>query len=592
MLGIYLDQLEIRIIRNSYIMLDSPIQEIKDKIPILDLIQDFVQLKKAGTNYKGLCPFHSEKTPSFMVSPSKQIWHCFGCGLGGDVFEFIKQTENVEFGDALKILADRAGVELKKPTLEQIQTDKKKDVFYEINDQAAKYFVKVLWESNTGSEALEYLRKRGLNDQTIKNWQLGFAPDDYHYLENYLAKGFDKKDIEVAGLIIKRDEGRGGRDEYFDRFHDRVMFPIQNLHGQVVGFTGRLLHDKADTGKYVNSPETPIYNKSREIYGLYQGKQVIKKENRAILVEGNMDVIAAHQAGFTQAVATSGTALAEQQLNILKRFCENLIFAFDSDAAGSTATKRALELALNASFNVKIANLGGAKDPDELIKRGIGLWQKAVEGAGSFLDFFFDQTFRQFDAKTVEGKRAISKELAPLIFRIADPVTKAHYIRKLAVSINVAETAIWDIIRKLTVPKTIREAKPLFHKSRKEMLEDRLLGLTINLGDKQFLSQFSPADFRDDNREIFIGLNEGEPNSTSSKFQLLSFAAQTQMQEQQLDAKQELNKIAAELKKLIIKEQMQELANKISEAEQAKNKTAVQELSKEYVLLSNQIKNF
>ena len=265
-------------------MIDSPVQEIKDKLPIMEIVADYVQLKKAGTNYKGVCPFHSEKTPSFMVSPNKQIWHCFGCGLGGDIFEFIKQVENVEFLEALKILADRAGVELKKPTQEQIQIGEKKNVLYDINEAAAKYFAKVLWESDSAHEALEYLRARGLTDQTIKNWILGWAPDDFHYLENFLFKSFSKEDIVLAGLIIKRDEGRGTRDEYFDRFRGRIMFPIHNLHGQIVGFTGRLLHEKPNTGKYINSPETPIYNKSHIIYGLYHAKNSIRKENRAVLV--------------------------------------------------------------------------------------------------------------------------------------------------------------------------------------------------------------------------------------------------------------------------------------------------------------------
>jgi len=420
-------------------MQDSPIQEIKDRLPILGVVQDFVQLKKAGTNYKGVCPFHSEKTASFMVSPQKQIWHCFGCGLGGDIFEFIKLMENVEFPEALKILADRAGVELRKPTTEQVAVDRKKDVLYEINKAAANYFQKVLWDSNAGSEALSYLRKRGLSDQTIKNWMLGFAPDDYHFLENFLAKSFDKKDIEQAGMIIKSD--RDG--SYFDRFHDRVMFPIINLHGQVVGFTGRLLHDKPNTGKYVNSPETPIYNKSNVVYGLYQAKNAIRKLDRAIVVEGNMDVIACHQVAANEAVATSGTALSADQLLILQRFTNNLTFAFDGDAAGTAATKRALEMALSQGFNVKIANLGGAKDPDELIKKGIGLWEKAINAAGNFIDYYFDQIFTQYDAQTVDGKREITKELAPLIYRISDPVTKAHYVRKLSQGINVAENSIW-----------------------------------------------------------------------------------------------------------------------------------------------------
>ncbi|HTL39646.1 MAG TPA: DNA primase [Methylomirabilota bacterium] len=569
-------------------MLDSPIEEIKARVPVLDLVQDFVQLKKAGTNYKGICPFHAEKSPSFMVSPSKQIWHCFGCGLGGDIFEFIKQIENVEFGDALKILADRAGVELKKPTQEQIQGDRKKDVLYEINQKAAEYFARVLWESNAGSEALGYLRKRGLTDPTIKNWQLGFAPNDYHYLENYLAKSFDKKDIELAGMIIKSDKD----SSYFDRFHDRIMFPILNLHGQVVGFTGRLLHDKPNTGKYVNSPETPIYNKSREIYGLYQAKQAIKKLDRAILVEGNMDVIACHQVGSNTAVATSGTALTEQQLFVLKRFTENLVFAFDSDAAGSTATKRALELALNNSFNVKIASLGGAKDPDELIKRGIGLWEKVIESAGNFLDYFFDQIFTQNKPETVEGKREITKELAPLIYRISDPITKAHYVRKLAQGINVAETAVWDIINKLNIPQAVRRASLERRKSRREILEDRLLGLSLLLKDNQFLSQFTPDNFRSDNQEIFNALKEGRKNIDPFKAELLSFGADMDVKEQNLDAGSELVKTAKDLHKIILHDSMMELTSQISTAELNKNKEMIEQLSKKYLALSKEMGNY
>lgn len=574
-------------------MLDSPIDEIKSKLSITEVLADYIQLKKAGTNFKAVCPFHSEKTPSFMVSASKQIWHCFGCGLGGDIFEFIKLIENVEFAEALRILADRAGVTLKKPTVEQVQMGEKRDVLYEINQQAAKYFAKVLWESNAGSEALEYLRKRGLTDPTVKNWQLGFAPDDFHYLENFLSKNFDKKDIEHAGLIIKSDRG-----DYFDRFHDRIMFPIVNLHGQAVGFTGRLLHDKPNTGKYVNSPETPIYNKSQVIYGLYQGKNLIRKDNRAVIVEGNMDVIACHQIGFTQTVASSGTALTEQQLLILQRFTNNLVFAFDSDAAGTNATKRALELALNQGFNVKIANLGTAKDPDELIKRGIGLWEKAVEGAGNYVDFFFDQIFAQYDPSKVDDKREIAKELAPLIYRVSDPVTRAHYIRKLALGINVAENSIWDIINKLSKPKPVRAAlKQERHKMRREVLADQLLGLSLIQKTARMLAGFKPEDFGE-RAEIFrlITQNGPEPEKLGEahpKFaqvlELLVFAAEVDLKEQQLDPKIELPKIADQLKQLVIRQRMHELSELIKNAEQNRNKTMIDELSKEYVTLSQQI---
>ncbi|HYE22459.1 MAG TPA: CHC2 zinc finger domain-containing protein, partial [Verrucomicrobiae bacterium] len=235
--------------------MESQVEEIKSRLNITEVLADYIQLRKAGVNFKAVCPFHSEKTPSFVVSPVKQIWHCFGCGLGGDIFEFIKNVENVEFAQALKILADRAGVELKKQTAYEVGLSDKKNLLVEINEAASVYFEKVLWDSKAGSEALDYLRKRGLSDKTIKLWHLGFAPDDFHYLENFLAKKFKKADIVTAGLIVKKDDGT-----FFDRFRGRIMFPIANAQGDVVGFTGRILKDKENTGKYVNSPETPVYN--------------------------------------------------------------------------------------------------------------------------------------------------------------------------------------------------------------------------------------------------------------------------------------------------------------------------------------------
>ncbi len=557
-------------------MLDSPIEEIKSRLNVVDVVQDFVQLKKAGTNYKGLCPFHSEKSGSFMVSPTKQIWHCFGCGLGGDVFEFIKQIENIEFAEALKILADRAGVELKKPTFEQIQGDKKKDVLYEINTQAAKYFVKVLWESNAGAEALDYLRRRGLSDQTIKNWQLGYAPADFHYLENFLAKGFDKRDIEQAGLIIKSDRDTG----YFDRFHDRVMFPISNMHGQVVGFTGRLLHDKPNTGKYVNSPETPIYNKSRVIFGLNQAKQAIRKGDRAILVEGNMDVIACHQAGFNQAVATSGTALTQDQLNTLKRFTENLVFAFDTDAAGSTAMDRTLEMILNSGFNLKIANLGGAKDPDELIKKGIGLWQKAVDGAGNFLDFRLDLLLSRYNPNEPEGIAKIETEIIPLINYISNPVVKAHYIRKVAGKINVPEKVLYDRLAASKKPVIKSLGSPVgVKKDRHHILEENFLGLILITKQKHLLDDLAAEEFSPEHREIFQILKTDEIDADrlpkkypqlKQQFDLLEFTATEEPDGAVQDPRHKLEETVKSFTALIYKERMDRYQREYAQAAPAR----------------------
>lgn len=554
--------------------MNTQLQEIKDRLPIQEILADYIQLRKAGVNFKAVCPFHNEKTPSLIVSPAKGIWHCFGCGLGGDIFEFIKQIENVEFAQALKILADRAGVELRKPTQEEVKREQRKADLYEINDAAAKYYTKVLWESESAKEALGYLKKRGLTDKTIVNWRLGFAPDDFHYLENFLAKKYAKADVEQAGLIIKKDDRR---NEYFDRFRGRIMFPILNIHGQVVGFTGRLLHEKENAGKYINSPETPIYNKSHELYGLYQAKNIIRKESRCVLMEGNMDVISSHQAGYAQAVASSGTALTQDQFLVLKRFCDNLIFAFDTDTAGSTATKRALEIALNLGFNVKIVQMKGAKDPDELIKKGVGLWQKTVETAINFVEFFFDKTFKEWDANSIDGKREITKELAPLIFRITEPVVRAHFVRKLASGLNVAETSIWDIINRLNVPKRpgtgVRVQGPAVRKSRREILEEQVLGLSLLLSDEKYLNE--------------LGLQL--PTDPDRK-ELLVFAAQTEMAEQNLDAGSELPKVAAELKKLMLKSRMEELSRELVAAEQSHNKDLQQKLSVEFTKLSQQIR--
>lgn len=594
-------------------MLDSPIQQIKDRLSVTDVLADYIQMKKAGANFKAVCPFHNEKTPSFMVSPSKQLWRCFGCGLGGDIFEFIKLAENVEFPEALKILADRAGIELKKPTAEEIKTTAKRHTLYDINASAAKYFEKVLWESRSGNEALMYLRGRGLNDQTIKSWQLGFAPDDFHYLENFLVKNYPMDDVVLAGLVVKKEDGKT-----YDRFRGRVMFPILNIHGQVVGFTGRILKDQKDAqgnqaAKYVNSPETPIYNKSRELFGLFQAKNQIRKENRAVLVEGNMDVISSHQAGFNQTVASSGTALAGTQLQTLKRFTENLIFAFDTDSAGAQATRRALEEALNLGFNVKIADMKDAKDPDELIRKGIGLWRKAVDSAPNFAEYFFDVTLRKNDVTNVETKRQVAKELAPLILRMSDPVTRGHFVRKLSNGIDVAEQAIWDIISKLSLPKPPKPKNGLDkRKSRREILEEQLLGLTLTTKDLTHLKDFEEQDFTPDNREVhkllqdrgFVGVSEAQKGNASdsgvrSKLELLLFAAEVEADGpsrresgQNWNPETELLRVKAELKKLILRERMQHVSEQLKAAEHVRDKELLAKLSEQFNKLTQEIHQY
>ncbi len=576
-------------------MLDSPIEEIKSRLSVTDVLSEYIQLRKAGVNFKAVCPFHSEKTPSFVISPVKQIWHCFGCGLGGDIFEFVKQIENVEFAQALKILADKAGIELRKPTVNELQLRDKKDLLVEINEAAAAYYERVLWESNAGKEALAYLKDRGLSDKTIKLWHLGYAPADFHYLENFLAKTFKKLDIVTAGLIIRKDDGT-----FFDRFHGRIMFPIANSVGDIVGFTGRLLKEQENTGKYVNSPETPIYNKSQVIYGLHAAKNNIRKENRAILVEGNMDVIACHQAGFSQTIASSGTAITAQQLETLQRLCENLVFAFDSDNAGTTATRRALELALSMSFSVKIVDLGQAKDPDELIKKGIGIWQKAVDGAPHYAEFFFNKLFKQYDSNSVDGKREITKEIVPLICRISDSITKAHFVRKLSEGLNVGEQVILDLIQKVQLPKPTKlKVDTLVRKDRRTILEQLLLGLSLNLHTTEALANFTVDDFTEENRPALraiqtagsakLDILKKKFPDLADQFELLSFAVEVDDQQQAIDPKQQMITIARELNKHNLKRKMEDVSAKMAEAQRAKDSKLLSELTTRFTDLSKEI---
>jgi len=373
-------------------MLTSPIDEIKNRLDIVEVVGSYIKLQRAGANFRALCPFHSEKTPSFFVSPARQIWHCFGCGKGGSIFNFIMEIEGVEFGDALRILAQRAGVELKRQPPE-LRTQRQR--LYEISEWATRFFEKQLEGSSLGKEAKKYLLSRGINEESIKKWRIGYSPDTWEGLSNFLvSKGYKKEELEQAGLAIKSDQG-----SFYDRFRGRIIFPIFDLNSQVVGFSGRIFKT-TDPAKYINTPNTLIYDKSRILYGLDKAKVEIRKKESCILVEGNTDVIITQQAGWENAVATSGTALTPFQLKILKRYSDNLLIAFDMDLAGETATKRGIDLAQTQGFNIKVVRLPEGKDPAETIAMNPNQWEKAINSAVSILDFYFETAFAKADPKT------------------------------------------------------------------------------------------------------------------------------------------------------------------------------------------------
>lgn len=416
-------------------MAENTIEEIKDKLDIAEVIGRYVHLKKSGSNLKGLCPFHHEKTSSFMVSPQKQIWHCFGCGEGGDVIGFIKRYENVEFREALEMAAELAGIEL--PSYRPSGPAKSEvEELIRINEFTASYFQKAL-ESSLAAQ--KYLADRELSPQTLERWRVGFAPDSFEGLVSALrSKGVDLELALRAGVLAKSDNGK-----IFDRFRGRITFPIFDARGQVVAFTARVLPNAPeDQAKYINSPETVIYNKSKIIFGLNFAKDAFRELGQAVIVEGQMDVISAHQSGFKNTVATSGTALTEEQLKILKRFVNKIIFAFDNDEAGQKALWRAAQTALGLDLEARVVNLQTAKDPDELIRKSPSTWEKLLSGSFRILDYYLEHARTNFLFGSLDQKQYVTDTILPLLNRLTNPVEVDHYFQKISTDFVISEQAL------------------------------------------------------------------------------------------------------------------------------------------------------
>jgi len=442
----------------------SVVDEIKDRLDIVEVIQSSVPLKKAGRNYKGLCPFHAEKTPSFVVFPDTGTWHCFGaCGTGGDVFSFIMKQENLDFGEALQILARRAGVELEPRSPQVAEAEKRLDLLRQINQAAATYFHHLLFNSDEAARARAYLEKRGLNRQTIDGFQVGYCLDLWDGLLRYLtSKGYAPADLHDVGLIIEREDGSG----YYDRFRGRVIFPIRDHRGRVLGFGGRILGDGVP--KYLNSPQTPLFDKSSVLFGLDQAKPGIRTAGEAVIVEGYMDVLMAHQHGITNVVAQMGTALTEAQLRLLKRHTQQFVLALDSDVAGDQATLRGLDVARQVmdrevvpvptpqglirfedrlAADIRIVSLPPGQDPDEVILESPSRWAQLVAQAKPVMDYYFDAFTADLDLATAKGKTDAVRALGPLIAGIGDRVQRTHYLQLLARMVQVDERSLWQQIR-------------------------------------------------------------------------------------------------------------------------------------------------
>lgn len=424
------------------------VDEVKSRTNIIDLIGAHVTLKKAGRHFKGLCPFHNEKTPSFIVSPERAIWKCFGCGKGGSAIDFVMEYERVDFVEALETLAEKAGVKLER-RMGDTPEAKLKERIYGANHLASEYYHFLLTKHAIGEKARGYLKTRGVTDKTIKTFSLGYSPNSWDGLLKYLKKkGYDEQLLDAAGLIVPSQ--RGG----YDRFRGRIMFTLKDHRGNIVGFSGRLLDPEAKEAKYINTSETPVYSKSNVLFGLDVTKAAIQKSGEAIVMEGEFDVISSFQAGIGNSVAIKGSALTEGHVHLLRRFAERLIFALDSDVAGDAAARRGIEIADRAGLDMRVVELPSGKDPDEAAREDHARFKKALKEAIPIYDYFISSVIKRFDPKEAYGKKKISEELLPILSRIENPIIQGHYVKKLAGTLGVSEDAITDGMQ-----KTVRDAR-------------------------------------------------------------------------------------------------------------------------------------
>lgn len=417
------------------------IEEIRNTIDIVDIIASYVTLKKRGKNFVGLCPFHTEKTPSFYVSPERQMYHCFGCGVGGNVFTFLMETEKISFIEAVKSLAERVGIQLPSYSSESdIETRDREELLQAVRF-AAVYYYKNLYETEEGKNALDYLRKRGFNNETIKIFGIGYAMNSWDAFYRYaMEQKIPEYILEKAGLIKKHEDGT-----CYDTFRGRIIFPILSASGRVLGFGARKFFEEDQLGKYINSPDTPIYNKSRVLYGLYYAKDTIREKDLAILVEGYADLIKTYQAGFKNVVASSGTALTNEQIKLLSRYTKNIIILYDADSAGSKATLRGIDLILENDMDVQVAALPHGEDPDSYIEKyGVQKFENLLINSVSFIDFMIRTLEAESSFDTPAGKTKVVRNIIGTLSKVGDPIKRNFYIKHVANKYGIYESLIYN----------------------------------------------------------------------------------------------------------------------------------------------------
>jgi DNA primase len=494
--------------------MSTNVEQIKERLNIVDVISGYLKVEKAGINFKAKCPFHNEKTPSFFISPTRQSFYCFGCGEKGDIFSFVEKFEGLDFRGALKTLADKAGVELKKFDVDEKKEEK--DELFEVLEATTKIYENNLKENRV---AENYLKNRGLTENSIKKWRLGLAEDGWRNLHDALiAKKFAKQNLLEAGLIKKVPN----EQKYYDTFRNRIMFPISDSSGRVIAFSGRALKEDEKTPKYLNSPETKLFYKSEVLYGFNIAKNHIRKQDYTVLVEGQMDLVMSHQAGVLNTVASSGTALTDLHLKKIQKLSNRVVIAYDSDVSGQKAARKAAEMALALGMEVKIASMPEGEDPASVVKNDPKKWVEAIKESEHFTDFALNKAVKENKDRNLT--REILKNVLPLASLIRSDMEKSQFVKKIALKIRVGEEAVWNDLEKIEKVKDgkieIPEKEKDFKKDREAlMFEAEKYGFVIDMKkvDEDILRKIELKNLKQKLQETAVMLDDKDISKKEEK---------------------------------------------------------------------------
>ncbi len=580
--------------------MNSPVQKIKERLSIVDVISSYISVEKAGKNYKAKCPFHNEKTPSFFISSERGTYYCFGCSAKGDIFSFVEHFEGTNFLGSLKILAERAGIELS--TYQNKEKDKT-DIYYEIMEEATSYFVKMFSQNK---EARNYLINRGLTDASIDNFRIGYAPSAWTSLYDYLLKkGYKKDDIELVGLIKRKeakpvngspDSQSEFRERFYDRFRSRIMFPINDSTGRVIAFSGRIFSTLVgneidfEQAKYLNSPDTPLFNKSNILFGLDKAKSSIRSRDYSIVVEGQFDLILSHQAGLTNTVAVSGTAFTDttidseakiNNLGLVRRLSPNIIFAYDGDQAGIRAASRSAMIALSLDMQVKVAILPEGSDPADIIFRDSNKWKEIIKKSTNIISFHLDRICHSTNDIRVRGKK-IREIIFPFMVMVSSAIEKSAYIKEIHTKTGISEDAIIEDFKNyeknknedsLSKDKKIEQVEL---NSRRDSLEKRLFSIIFWKGEdeeqKNIIKNFQDSFAENIGKDCFKKmLDIYEPFADKLVFEAEKwYSGKTEI------LKKDIKEIILNLEEEILKEEANSLLLIINEKERSNTKVDIQ----------------